>query len=188
VTSAKPTWESIRHNSQCLLKPARYILDSLRQSGDAALVQRGMPRMLLIKCPCGCGDTLVINLDQRLGHAWRMYSRDQSLTLFPSYWRDDGCKSHFILWKNRIYWCDWDDDSIWVNSNDIEKRVLEALPHQYINYEKLAEQLQEIPWDVLQACHALTRKALAEMNHSRRKGEFRRIAKPASKAGQLLED
>lgn len=148
---------------------------SLVQTGDAALVERGRPRLLLIKCPCGCGDTLVINLDRRAGPAWRLYSRGNALTLFPSYWRDTACESHFILWKNKLYWCDWDDDSIWEKSSDFEDRVFDILSNQFINYELLADQLQEIPWDVLQACHALVRKGRAEMNLPRRKGEFRRI-------------
>lgn len=147
---------------------------SLVHTGDAALVHRGILRMLAIKCPCGCGDTLVINLDRRVGPAWRLYSRVKGLTLFPSYWRDTACESHFILWNNRVYWCDWDDDSIWERSSVLEDRVFDILPDKFINYEQLADQLDETPWDVLQACYALLRKGLAEMNSPRKKGEFRR--------------
>ena len=147
---------------------------ALKSPGDAAIVQRGLPRMLLLNCPCGCGDSLVINLDRRAGAAWRLYRRGAAVTLFPSYWRDTKCGSHFILWNSKVYWCDWDDESIWSNSNDIEGRVLQALSSEFVNYEQLAESLQEIPWDVLQACHALVRKGDAVMNVPRRKGEFRR--------------
>ena len=79
---------------------------SLKMSGDTALVHRGVARMLLMNCPCGCGDVLVINLDSRAGPAWRIYRRGEAISLYPSYWRDTKCESHFILWRNIIYWCD----------------------------------------------------------------------------------
>jgi len=147
---------------------------SLKMPGDTALVHRSVTRMLLMNCPCGCGDVLVVNLDSRAGPAWRIYRRGDAISLFPSYWRDTKCESHFILWKNRVYWCDWDDDSIWTSSSSIEERVLLALSERFINYEDIAEKLEEVPWDVLQACHALVRKGYAVMNLPRRKGEFRR--------------
>jgi len=147
---------------------------SLKLTGDTALVHRGVARMLLMSCPCGCGDILVINIDPRAGSAWRIYRRGDVLSLFPSYWRDTKCESHFILWRNLIYWCDWDDDSIWLNTIDVEGRVQTALSEHFINYEDLAEILQEVPWDVLQACHSLARKGYAVANVPRHKGEFRR--------------
>jgi hypothetical protein len=144
--------------------------------GDAALVCRGVPRMLLLNCPCGCGDILVVNLDKRAGPAWRMYQRGKSLSVFPSYWRDSKCESHFILWRNNIYWCDWEDDSLWTSASSIEERVLRELPDHFTHYEALAEQLQEVPWDVLLACNSLVRKGKALMNMPRSTGEFRRRA------------
>jgi hypothetical protein len=148
---------------------------SLNSPGDTALIQKDVLRMLLMNCPCGCGDTLVMNLDSRAGSAWRLYRRKSLISLFPSYWRDTKCESHFILWKNCIFWCDWEDDSTWVDTNEIEERVLHGLTDRFINYDVLAEKLQEVPWDVLQACHALVRKGHAIMNLPRRTGEFRRI-------------
>ena len=147
---------------------------SLKVPGDAALVHRGVDRMLLMNCPCGCGDVLVINLDRRAGPAWKIYRRGEAISLFPSYWRDTKCESHFILWKNNLFWCDWDDDNIWSSSNYIEDKVLSALTANFVNYEDLAEQLQEVPWDVLQACHALVRRGCAANNIPKRKGEFKR--------------
>jgi hypothetical protein len=148
---------------------------SLVASGDAALVFRGIPRMLLVRCPCGCGDTLVLNLDRRTGPAWRLYQRGSVLTVHPSYWKDTGCGSHFILWNNRVLWCDWigyENDC--ARSNDIEARVLAALTLRYISYEEMADLLGEIPWDVLQSCHALVRKGDAVAHPDRRTGQFRR--------------
>lgn len=66
--------------------------------GDAVLITRGQPRWLLLRCPCGCGEEMPVNLDARAGKAWRLYRRPHSgLTLFPSVWRDTGCESHFVI-------------------------------------------------------------------------------------------
>src|SRR5256885_6078872 len=76
----------------------------LSQSGDAVIVERGKPRLLILRCPCGCGDDLLINLDRRAGKAWHLYQKRKRLTLYPSYWRDDGCGSQFILWNDESSW------------------------------------------------------------------------------------
>src|SRR5882672_3763179 len=103
----------------------------LPTTGDAALVVRGMPRLLLLRCPCGCGDLLVLNLDRRAGPAWRYYLRNERVTLFPSYWRESACESHFILWNNSIFWCDWRDyNNIWERASDLEERVQAILTEQ----------------------------------------------------------
>jgi Family of unknown function (DUF6527) len=147
-----------------------------QQSGDAVLVVRGIVRSLILNCPCGCGHYLTINLDSRVGPAWRIYLRKNALTLFPSYWRDSHCESHFILWGNRIYWCDRDD---WLRdevSAGLRKSVLESLPNEFTRYEIVAEKIGEIPWDVYEACRALARERKAEQHpDKRRREEFRRM-------------
>ena len=72
---------------------------------DVALVERGTVRAAVFQCPCGCGNVLVINLDPAAGPAWRHRVDGEQLTLMPSVWRDSGCDSHFVLWRNEIYWC-----------------------------------------------------------------------------------
>ena len=62
----------------------------LKDPGDAALVRRGVLRSILICCPDGCGETLVVNLDPRAGKAWRIDTRGGGTTLYPSVWRDGG--------------------------------------------------------------------------------------------------
>lgn len=149
---------------------------SLAVAGDMALVKRGILRLLLIRCPCCCGDDLVINLDSRSGPAWRCYLRNDRVTLYPSYWRDSACESHFILWSNRLHWCTWDrDEDFWTDTSLIQDRVLKALTEHFVAYQDIAESLGEIPWDVLQACHDLVRKGVAEANSGRRRGEFRKL-------------
>src|SRR5258708_7376675 len=52
--------------------------DLLKSPGDAVLIQRGQPRWLILKCPCGCGDEIPVNLDRRAGKAWRFYGDAKS--------------------------------------------------------------------------------------------------------------
>ena len=37
----------------------------LKSAGDAVLIERGRPRLLVLSCPCGCGEEFPINLDPR---------------------------------------------------------------------------------------------------------------------------
>jgi hypothetical protein len=57
---------------------------------------------------------LSINLDPRTGKAWRLRQDRFGVTLLPSVWRTSGCKSHFILWRNAVWWCRAaaDDDTV----------------------------------------------------------------------------
>jgi len=161
----------------------------LAKSGDVVLVERGKPRLLVVRCPCGCGDDLLINLDDRAGSAWRCYLNRRGLTIYPSYWRDTGCGSHFIVWDNHIYWCSgWESDESddWYVTRLTEDAVQAALPADcFVQYEKLAEQLDLIPWEVLQACRQLVRKRLAVAGHGSRKGEFRKASDAESSGSNL---
>lgn len=132
--------------------------------GDAVLIVRGQPRWLFLKCPCGCGEEIPINLDQRAGKAWRIYgSKEVGLTIFPSVWRDTGCQSHFIVWRSRILlfgrWDDGDElSSQWPRQDALVHRLRTAWPgHGWAQYVDIADMLNEIPWDVLGACRQLTK-------------------------------
>lgn len=129
----------------------------LQQLGDASIDHRGVPRTLVMKCPDGCGQMLSVNLDPRSGKAWRLYTKDNKLTLFPSVWRDDGCEAHFIIWKGHIIWCDGDSAVDWNDLALIERvsQALAAVAPRSIDYASIAQQLDEIPWEVLWACQAL---------------------------------
>jgi hypothetical protein len=58
-------------------------------------------------CPCGCGETLFLNLlqDELPNWQWRV-NADGAVTLSPSVWRKVGCKSHFFLREGMIEWCE----------------------------------------------------------------------------------
>lgn len=70
-----------------------------------AVVHRGVPRSVVFLCPCGCGDIVVINVDGAAGPAWRIRLRGKRLSLLPSISRSSGCRSHFVIWENQVWWC-----------------------------------------------------------------------------------
>lgn len=146
----------------------------LAEPGVAVVVRRGVLRSLVMACPDGCGDVLTINLDQRAGPPWRLYLDKRGTSLFPSVWRETGCCSHFIVWRSKIYWCDFDEDVLDDKNDELESRVLQKLGTEYTSYVAIAQMLDEIPWAVLVACNKLTRKGLVEAGQDKQRGNFRR--------------
>jgi hypothetical protein len=144
----------------------------LREAGDIALVTRGVPRSVVILCPDGCGERITVNLDRRSGPAWRLYNTGGKLTLFPSVWRESGCKAHFILWNDVIYWSGLGNVEL-SNRAHLQKRVLESLNGILTPYSEIAAELDEIPWAVLLACRALARSEAVEEGKGPKQGFFR---------------
>jgi Family of unknown function (DUF6527) len=150
--------------------------ERLRALGDAVLVRRGVDRSLTMLCPDGCGETLTVNLDRRTGPAWRFYAEGQAVSLFPSVWRNTGCCSHFVVWKSRIYWCDWGDELLPVDE-EFEERVLATLTKELRLYTEVAERLDAVPWAVLSACSRLCRKGLALAGKGEQQVWFRQASR-----------
>lgn len=149
-------------------------LKELAGPGDVVLVVRGITRSAAIMCPDGCGEVISVNLDDRAGPAWRIYERDGQLTLYPSVWRKSGCEAHFIVWRDRLLWCDGSDDARW-NDDEGKLQILNALPPsdaEPIHFERLAERLGMIPWECVWSCHALERDGLVQSFD--RRSKFRR--------------
>lgn len=156
----------------------RHAADALLDCpGDIVLVERVVPRSLVMACPDGCGDVLTINLDLRTDKAWRYYKRRNQLSVFPSVWRDTGCFSHFIIWNHWIVWCDWkydDRDVIVEEEAKLFKRVLSLCTHEWQHFADLAEQLDEVPWDVNRACRYLAnQRCLLIEGAKEREGQFK---------------
>lgn len=147
--------------------------DRLAAPGHAVVVHRGVDRSLVLRCPDGCGETLTINLDRRSGPAWQVYVEDAAVSLYPSVWRNTGCKSHFIIWRSRIYWCDWDDPFL-QTGEEFEQRVLAALTAHWQPYAAVAERLSVVPWAVLSACLTLERRGLLQRGDREHQHSFRR--------------
>lgn len=156
----------------------RHMADALlERPGDVVVVERGVLRSFVMSCPDGCGETLTINLDPRTDKAWRYYKRRNQISIFPSVWRDTGCKSHFIVWNHTIVWCGPYEDEQVVdveNEDELRRRVLDACTRDWQHYTELAEQLDEVPWDVSRACGYLSRRAkVLEEGTEKLRGSFR---------------
>jgi hypothetical protein len=153
------------------------VLPLLSEAGDVAVIERVRPRFIVIRCPCGCGENLFANLDWRAGPAWRLYRKQDKLSLFPSYWREDACESHFILWNDRLFWCNFGegDDEFWSVDSSVEHLVFDNLPQDhFVNYAEVADKLGLIPWEALQACRQLELQGRVSSERKTRTLAFRR--------------
>jgi uncharacterized protein DUF6527 len=113
-------------------------------------------------CPDGCGSVLTVNLDPRAGKAWRLYARDR-MSLYPSVWRDGGCGAHFVLWKDRILWCDGKDDGDPPRYEPVhQETVFAALSDIPKSAKEIADELDEIPWEVDRSLKHLVRSGRAD--------------------------
>ena len=164
-----------------IVKSRSEISSPLSAPSDAVLIVRGQPRWLLLKCPCGCEDEIPINLDPRAGKAWRIYGlEEKNLTIFPSVWRDTGCFSHFIIWNGQILLMDGGDLSTTRSSLNrslplYANRLKKNWPRRgWIHYVDIADQMGEIPWDVLDACRYLVQAGVLKEGRGRLQSNFRK--------------
>lgn len=148
----------------------------VKDPGDVALVHRGVARAAVIQCPDGCGETLTINLDPRVGDAWRIYVEDDEVTLFPSVWRTSGCKSHFILWSNRLYWNDRFEGPPKVASvSDLEEMIFEDLKSgDHRSPLQIADAIDALPWAVQYVCRMMVRDGKLIEGDGELEGRYRR--------------
>lgn len=138
-------------------------LKLLERPEDCVLVSRGVDRELVMKCPDGCGDTLTINLDSRAGAAWEIYVKKNSVSLYPSVWRETGCESHFILINNHIYGFGFGStDDIHLNSEFMDEVMRHFKDGEQHTYYDIAKKLGEMPWDVYLACQRLVKNRKLE--------------------------
>jgi hypothetical protein len=59
------------------------------------------------RCPCGCGRTVELLVIDEADPRWDISIDDQRRpTLTPSVWLRDGCRSHFLIQRGRVKWCE----------------------------------------------------------------------------------
>ncbi len=142
----------------------------LERPGDLVVVQRARPRLLVVLCPDGCGAEVVVNVDPRAGSAWELYRSTRGVSVYPSIWREDGCRSHFVIWNGRVFLFQADEEwSPTADDTNVRDRVEAALSYRDQHYSDVAARIGEVPWAVLAECEALLRK-----------GRARRGAKPGT--------
>ncbi len=145
----------------------------LSKPGDCVLVKRKTLRLFVLLCPSGCGEEVLINLDPRVGPAWRFYTKRKKVTLYPSVIRESGCLSHFIIWYDKIFWCDYED--LWEDNPinfELDKKVFESLTEYFLNYYDVAEKIDELPWEVLLSLRRLVRAGDVVEGFGKQRGNF----------------
>jgi hypothetical protein len=153
----------------------------VRKPGDTLIVERGRPRNLVICCPCGCGEKFPVNLDERVGPAWRLWQnqRPSWTTVFPSVWRDTGCRSHFIIWRGSILLFDSDrqPDGPALTTEEHQQNAREIVARLrgrgFVAGESLAQEMGMDPWDVFSTCNLLSQQGLIAEGRGRRKSQYR---------------
>ena len=124
--------------------------------GDISLIIRGeIARWMIMNCPDGCGEILAINLDRRTGKAWYVTLHRGKLSIIPSIWLDSGCRSHFIIWNSRIWWCS-SRLAPKSNKDSIRSSVLATIRrHGPISHESVSEKTRIDAAEVLEAIFTL---------------------------------
>lgn len=82
-------------------------LPSELDNGVVYVVRDGdEPDSLILKCPCGCGEIIYLNLLTDTKPVWKFnINRFGLISIVPSVWRTVRCRSHFFLTKGRIIQC-----------------------------------------------------------------------------------
>lgn len=77
------------------------------------VMEDGTPWSAAMLCPCGCGDTLHMNLLPDERPLWSlMVNGEGASTLQPSVNRIKGCRSHFWFRNGRVHWCADQQDTL----------------------------------------------------------------------------
>ena len=123
-----PLWEKARKVAQVSAQKLRQKLPRKKQKPYRCVRVEDMPENLkpltvylcgegqylwaaAMICPCGCKQVINLNLLQNVRPRWSVKEhKDGTVTLTPSVWRQNGCRSHFILRQGRIQWCKADLD------------------------------------------------------------------------------
>jgi len=123
-----PLWEKARKAAQASAKKLRQKLPHKKQKPYRFSRVEEMPETLkpltvylcgegqylwaaAMICPCGCKEVINLNLLQKVRPRWSVKEhKDGTITLTPSVWRQNGCRSHFIVRQGRIEWFKADSD------------------------------------------------------------------------------
>jgi hypothetical protein len=69
------------------------------------IVGQDISKRAYLKCPCGCGDLIMLSLMKENKPSWNLQIDNLGRpSLLPSIWKIDGCKSHFFVRRGRIKW------------------------------------------------------------------------------------
>lgn len=73
--------------------------------GALYVVGGEMPKWAILQCPCGCGDTIDVNLMKSRRPVWQMSIANGKPTFHPSLWAPkEKCGAHFWIRDGKIVW------------------------------------------------------------------------------------
>ncbi len=108
--------------SRCFLQIRSWLKQLFLRAYNTQIIEGELPGKLKIKtvyvvqedgylehvsilCPCGCKEILHMNLIPDERPCWQVTDHpDRTVSISPSIWRKQGCKSHFWLQHGRVYW------------------------------------------------------------------------------------
>jgi hypothetical protein len=84
--------------------PAR---DALPENQVLVVGGPGFKKWAYLKCPCGCGDFIMLSLSKKTRPRWSVsFDFFNRPTINPSIHQTSGCMSHFWIRKGDIDWCE----------------------------------------------------------------------------------
>ncbi len=61
--------------------------------------------LAVFSCPCGCGDTIQLNLSKEHRPSWTIqYHHPKIVSIYPSIEKTTGCQSNFSVWMGKVTW------------------------------------------------------------------------------------
>lgn len=81
-------------------------LDAVQRAVVHVVRANGRNRWAMLRCPCGCDGVVTLSLQDVHRPHWKLTeTASGKLTLHPSIWRQEGCRSHFWIRDGRVHWC-----------------------------------------------------------------------------------
>ena len=77
---------------------------SIGENDFVEVIYKNKPMWVLFKCPCGCETTISLSLQNVHKPYWRLLTKNNRPTLYPSVWQKSGCCSHFWVYEGCIHW------------------------------------------------------------------------------------
>ena len=69
------------------------------------IVERsGINQWAVLDCPCCTGHRITVTLRKDDDPHWSAETSHHCVTLYPSLWFHEDCKSHFLIKNNRVIW------------------------------------------------------------------------------------
>jgi Family of unknown function (DUF6527) len=98
----------LTHDGRPLIERARELLPEPTELWNLVVARDGDEDWSVgFRCPCGCGQRLEMMLLKEVKPRWDVsVDRRGYVSLHPSVWLREGCKSHFWVRLGRIVWCE----------------------------------------------------------------------------------